>query len=65
MNTRKSRVAINVNSISIAIFVVDFCAPDGLDLRYYSRPSDTKREIANAFDSGTYNLDNRFISRSG
>jgi hypothetical protein len=33
-----------------------------LHLRRYWRSPDTKREIANAFDS-TYNLDNRFISR--
>jgi hypothetical protein len=49
LNTKKSRVAINVNEISIAIFVVDFGAPGDLHLRRNWRSSDIKHEIANAF----------------
>jgi hypothetical protein len=45
LNTKKSRVAINVNEISIAIFVVDFVAPGDLHMRRNSRPSDIKLKL--------------------
>jgi hypothetical protein len=33
LNTKQPRVVINVDDISIAIFIVNFGVPDGLDLR--------------------------------
>jgi hypothetical protein len=62
LNTKKSRVAINVNSISIAIFVVDFCAPGTCikicvatgDVRYENLKKRTRLAVSKTWTTGLF-----------